>query len=89
MGISFNNSDSEPMAYNIFEHYEIEKELANKLKNASKNQRKNLYRLVYEELFEKVPNHPYYHKKEDIAETVKYEDKFLNPSGLLSLTDNI
>jgi len=29
-----------------------------------------------------------YHKKEDIAETVKYEDKFLNPSQIITMSKN-
>lgn len=49
----------------LWEHYEIEKELASRLKNASKEERKNLYSVVYEELYKRVPHLPDIKRKDD------------------------
>jgi SAM-dependent methyltransferase len=41
----------------LWEQYEIEKEIAAKLRNASQEDRKTLYSKCYEELFQRVPHH--------------------------------
>lgn len=41
----------------LWEQYEIEKEIAAKLRAASKEDRKTLYSKCYEELFQRVPHH--------------------------------
>lgn len=41
----------------IYEHYRIERALADRLRNAPKKGRAALYREVYDELFERVPHH--------------------------------
>jgi SAM-dependent methyltransferase len=40
-----------------FEHYKVEKELADKLRLASREERRSLYSSVYDELYQRVPHH--------------------------------
>src|SRR5678815_3327881 len=39
----------------LWEHYQIEKQLAAKLRNASRTERRKLYSEAYDELFRRVP----------------------------------
>src|SRR5512146_2573214 len=41
----------------IWEHYQIEKELADRLRHASKEERRCLYSSLYDELYQSVPLH--------------------------------
>lgn len=51
--------------YNPYNHYLVEKDLANKLLNSSKTDRTGLYNRLYTELFQKINNHPQIKKKSD------------------------
>ena len=46
-------------------HYQIERSLADRLRNASSDERQGLYTQVYDELFQRVPDHPQLHQKND------------------------
>jgi len=48
----------------LWEHYEVERELADRLRNASRNERRTLYTSLYEELCRLIPNHPTLTQKE-------------------------
>ena len=45
----------------LYEHYLIERELADRLRLAPRSQRRGLYCEVYDELFRRVPHHPQLH----------------------------
>jgi len=70
----------------LYEHYQIEKELAAKLKHSSKAERMKLYKSLYDELFKRVPNHPQLtirndHDKQSFLVRLQMEllSKFLTP----------
>lgn len=70
----------------LFEHYQIEKELASRLKNADRSARKKLYASLYDELFERVPHHPQLtmrndrdSRRIDVALQLELLSRFLNP----------
>lgn len=42
----------------LYNHYLVEKTIAEKLNNSTKEERKKIYPNMYDELFRKVPNHP-------------------------------
>jgi ubiquinone/menaquinone biosynthesis C-methylase UbiE len=47
----------------LWEQYQIEKELAHRLRTAARSERRSLYSSAYEELFAKVPHHSQLRKK--------------------------
>ena len=55
----------------LWEHYQIEKQLAAKLRNASKSERRKLYSEAYDELFRRVPHHPQLARKVSSAERAR------------------
>src|SRR4029453_13968831 len=55
----------------LWEHYQIEKQLAAKLRNASKTERRKLYSEAYDELFRRVPHHLQLARKVSSAERSK------------------
>src|SRR4030095_14498191 len=55
----------------LWEHYEIEKQLAAKLRNASRTERRKLYSEAYDELFRRVPHHPQLARKVSSAERAR------------------
>src|SRR5258705_8004610 len=46
------------MTYNKFEHFQLERKLANELKNTTVEQRRVLYGKLYNDLFSNFPNIP-------------------------------
>src|SRR5438105_7942533 len=50
--------DADRPLWQLREHYDIEKELANRLRNAAQEERRSLYTSVYDELYQRVPHHP-------------------------------
>jgi SAM-dependent methyltransferase len=71
----------------LWEQYEIEKEIAAKLRRASKEDRKTLYSKCYEELFQRVPHHSqltFKMSRADRARRVALQlgmlDRFLTPT---------
>jgi SAM-dependent methyltransferase len=42
----------------LYEHYIVERELADRLRHSTKHERKTLYSEVYNDLFRRVPKHP-------------------------------
>lgn len=76
--------DIEENTYQKYEHYRIEKALANQLRNSSADERKELYAKLYDEMYERVPLHPMLvsklspHKRiKDIEEEFSYLKKHL------------
>jgi len=55
----------------LWEQYQIEKQLAAKLRNASKTERRKLYSEAYDELFRRVPHHLQLARKVSSAERTK------------------
>jgi SAM-dependent methyltransferase len=55
----------------LWEHYQIEKQLAAKLRNASRTERRKLYSEAYDELFRRVPHHPQLARKVSSAERAR------------------
>lgn len=55
----------------LWEHYQVEKQLAAKLRNASKTERRRLYSEAYDELFRRVPHHLQLARKMSAAERSK------------------
>ncbi|MGH8210386.1 MAG: class I SAM-dependent methyltransferase, partial [Steroidobacteraceae bacterium] len=69
-------------AAQLFEHYTIEKQLADRLRNASKEERRTLYASVYDELFRRVPHHPQLmHRASNsaVASQLHFVNRFLRP----------
>lgn len=65
----------------IWEHYEIEKELAGRLRHASREERRYLYSFLYDELYRRVPLHSMLTRKSSLAQTtrmVRLQMKFLH-----------
>lgn len=52
----------------LYEQYEVEKELASRLRKASRIDRRKLYSAAYEELFRRIPHHTQLRKKESSSE---------------------
>jgi len=68
-----------------YEHYVIEKELADKLRTASREERRSLYSSVYDELYQRVPHHTQLTRKSspeesqaDVAVQITTLQPFLN-----------
>ncbi len=59
----------------LYEHYLIEKELANRLRVACREERRRLYPIVYEELYRRVPLHPQLQRKKSASETQSAVDQ--------------
>lgn len=55
----------------LYEHYRIERELADRLRDASRAERQSLYGQVYDELFQRVPAHPMLRAKESGSALLK------------------
>jgi SAM-dependent methyltransferase len=55
----------------LWEHYQVEKQLAAKLRNASKTERRKLYSEAYDELFRRVPHHRQLARKMSAAERTR------------------
>jgi SAM-dependent methyltransferase len=55
----------------LWEHYQIEKQLAAKLRNGSKTERRKLYSETYDELFRRVPHHQQLARKVSSAERTR------------------
>lgn len=55
----------------LWEHYQIEKQLAAQLRNASRTERRKLYSEAYDELFRRVPHHPQLARKVSSAERAR------------------
>ncbi|APE01669.1 SAM-dependent methyltransferase [Alteromonas mediterranea] len=55
----------------VFNHYQVEKNLASQLKAANRESRKEIYSKMYDELFSKVPDHPRLTKRNDETESRK------------------
>ena len=53
----------------VWNHYQVERALADRLKNADRDGRRLIYRRMYDELFAKVPDHPRLTKRSDTAQT--------------------
>jgi len=71
----------------LWEQYQVEKELADRLRLASKEQRRHLYAQMYDELFRRIPHHPQLRKKGDLEiqkskqkAQVRFLQPFLKPS---------
>src|SRR5262245_4894155 len=71
----------------VWNHYQIEKAIADRLKKASRAERGTIYRSMYDELFQKVPDHPRLTRKDDAIRTaytnqskLRLVQNFLNPS---------
>jgi SAM-dependent methyltransferase len=65
----------------IWEHYRIEKELADRLRHASREERRYLYASLYDELYRRVPLHSMLTRKSSLAQTtmiVRLQMKFLH-----------
>jgi ubiquinone/menaquinone biosynthesis C-methylase UbiE len=72
-----------------YEHYLIEKELADKLRAASREERRSLYSSVYDELYQRVPHHTQLARKSspeesqaDVALQMATIKPFLNKDGV-------
>jgi SAM-dependent methyltransferase len=52
----------------LWQHYQVEKELAAKLRNASRLERRQLYSTAYDDLFRRVPHHLQLARKNSPAE---------------------
>ena len=70
----------------LYEHYQIEKELASRLRSSSRVERVKLYSSVYDELYERIPDHPQLMTRTDQAKRtfivnlqMELLSKFLNP----------
>jgi SAM-dependent methyltransferase len=70
-------------AYQLREHYLVERELADRLRNAPRSERGALYSELYDELFRRVPHHPMLHagdlpqRQNDIARPLGFVSRFL------------
>ncbi len=49
----------------LYEHYKIEREIADRLKNATPEERKGLYPVLYDELFRRIPHQPLLQRTKD------------------------
>lgn len=72
----------------LWEHYQIEKKLANVLRAATRSERQRLYSAAYEELFRRVPHHGQLTRKasdaersERVASQLRFLRRFLKPGG--------
>lgn len=66
----------------LWQHYMVEKELADRLRHATREERRRLYTSVYEELFRRLPNHPQLTKKiptQEKLERIEYQLRLLRP----------
>jgi SAM-dependent methyltransferase len=70
----------------LYEHYKIERELAERLINSDRAERIKLYSSLYDELFERVPHHPQLTTRDDhealranIELQMELLSKFLRP----------
>ena len=52
-----------------YEHYVVEKELADKLRTASQEERRSLYASLYDELYRRVPHHTQLTRKSSLEES--------------------
>lgn len=75
----------------IYEHYVIEKKLAERLKNADRQGREKLYKAVYDELYRSVPDHPQITRQRDakaqailVASKMKFLVGFLYRDSVFS-----
>jgi len=64
----------------IYNHYLVEKSIAEKLKASNREERKRIYKTMYDELYSKVPDHPRLHRRES---TLLTEDKNRNKLSLV------
>ncbi len=53
----------------LWNHFQVEKRLADRLKVANREERKRIYESMYDELFRLVPDHPRLTRKQDPEET--------------------
>jgi SAM-dependent methyltransferase len=56
-------------AEQLWNHFQVEKRLADRLKAASREERKRIYESMYDELFRLVPDHPRLTRKQDPEQT--------------------
>lgn len=62
----------------VYNHYMVEKELANRIKSSNREERKHIYATMYDELFSKVPDHPRLTKRNSKIISNKSAEKKLN-----------
>lgn len=72
----------------VFEHYTIERELADRLRAAAPDQRARVYGEVYDELFRSIPDHPQLsidaaERKREVLRKLKFVSRFLNKDSCL------
>lgn len=72
----------------LYNHYLVEKTIAEKLKKSTREERKSIYNTMYDELFDKVPDHPRLKRRQSRQLTLKANQskynvikKFLNKSS--------
>jgi SAM-dependent methyltransferase len=75
-------------AEELYEHYRIERELADRLRQAPREERQGLYGVVYDELFQRVPEHPMLRAKasgssllkrqRDVGHQISFLRRFIN-----------
>lgn len=66
----------------LWEQYQVEKELARKLRQAPKEERRGLYASLYDELYRRISHHPQVIRKQasqELPENVIKQRKFLRP----------
>lgn len=77
-------------AAQLWEQYQVEKELAARLRNASQMERRKLYTTLYDELFRRIPHHAQLIDKVSpqqraarISAQLRFLDRFLDPGATL------
>ena len=67
----------------LYEHYRIERELADRLRHAPREERQALYGAVYDELFQRVPAHPMLRAKASGSALLKRQRDVDRQTGFL------
>lgn len=79
---------TDPSMDRLFEHYTIERKLADRLRAAPPDQRSKVYGEVYDELFRSIPDHPQLsidpvQRKQEVLARLKFVSRFLNKDSCL------
>ena len=72
----------------VYEHYTIEKQLADRLRAAPANQRARVYGEVYDELFRRIPDRPqlsidFAERSRQVHAKLRFVSRFLNKDSRL------